>query len=199
MSTDEMPAQPKTAQLPAADKNEILHAEMKAFIAAGFTQVNRRLDDQDHVLVTVVNEGVEVNTRLERVEKRVTSAEESIAKLEGRIGKASERVREASAADLEHDAQLAQALVQLAEEKARREALEANAATKEDLKAITAAQTNAIVEVVAGVKFAAKNPTVQKLLWALAGLAFVAINAATTYLAQHHAEPAPATTTGAPR
>lgn len=110
------------------------------------------------------------------------------------------RVREVidqhpSQMDLEQEAKLGAEIAarqqlegQLAEERARRIALEEKAVTKEDLKAVTAAQTSALVE---GFKLAAKNPTVQKLGWALAGLLFVAINVASTYLTSRAAAPPP--------
>lgn len=122
--------------------------------------------------------------QFETLEQDVRGMQSWRVRVDDRLKSNSLRAQATTGVDLEQDAKLAKALVQLAEEKARGDKLEANAATKEDLKAITVAQTSAIVEGVKGVqKLAEKSPVVRGLLYALAGLVLVAINAATTYLA----------------
>lgn len=83
--------------------------ELTKSVKLGFVTVNDRLDK-------VVDEGIEANTRLTRIEVRVENAEQRIGDVEGRTGKASLAVRAASQVDLEQAAQLAQ-------ERSAREAL----------------------------------------------------------------------------
>lgn len=59
----------------------------------------------------------------------------------------------------------------------------ANVVTREELRTVTDAQTEALVASINSIADRiAHNPTVRKLGLALAGLAFVAINAAVAYL-----------------
>ncbi len=197
MTPDEMPPQPKTQQLPAADRTEILLAEMKALMVAGNAQINERVE----VGFKSVKADMDLlGGQFESLERDVRGLQSWRVRTEDRAAASSLRVQQISAIDLEQDAKLANALIQLSEEKARREALEKNGATKADLEAITKAQTSAIVEGIKGVSsLAEKSPTVRGLLLALAGLAFVAITAATNYVSTRlAAQPVQTTTKGAP-
>lgn len=155
--SDDMPEQPKTAQLPAADPVQVLLLKMQRSIESGFVAVDHRLDRQESTLAKVANDGVETNTRLARVEVRVEAAERSVGELEGRIGRTSTRVREASQVDMEQDAQLAQ-------ERAAREAL--------------AAKVDKLVGIGERLEKVTSNPTVKVLAGMLA-------TAALTWLASH--------------
>jgi septal ring factor EnvC (AmiA/AmiB activator) len=93
MSTDEIPPQPKTAELPAADPIAILTRTL----VTGLRDINATLD-------SVVHEGQRTNSRLTRIEERVDE-------VEGRIGRNSQRVQESSKVDLDHEAKLAAEII----------------------------------------------------------------------------------------
>jgi hypothetical protein len=79
------------------------------------------------------------------------------------------------------------ALAQNAATKEDMQKLAEGTATKAEVKEIAADQTHDIVSSVEGL--AQRNKTVRMLLIALAGLAFLAINAATNYLTRHVTAP----------
>jgi folylpolyglutamate synthase/dihydropteroate synthase len=81
-----------------------------------------------------------------------------------------------SSAGLEHEAKLGLALAALAEEKAKRERLEKNAATKEDVEKMLAdASKEQTAAIVVSVETLMKTPTAQKLKSALLPVLMVAI------------------------
>ncbi len=137
--------------------------------------------------------------QFESLERDVRGLQSWRVRTEDRQALNSLRAQATSSVDLEQDAKLATALTQLAEEKAKFETLEKNAATKDDLKKITEAQTSAIVEAVKGIAAAAeKSPTARALLLAFAGLLFVCITAATNYVTTRAAQVVPQQTKGTP-
>jgi hypothetical protein len=160
MSDNEMPTQPKTKELPAVDKQDILLAEMRR----GFATVEGRLDSQDTKLDKVVTEGIEANVRLDRVEVRLGKVESRVEELESRTGRNSSRVREASENDMAHDAQLAQ-------ERAARESL---AAKVDSLTKTQDTQLSILVRL----DRVASNPLVKTL-------GAMLLTAVITYLASH--------------
>ncbi len=159
---------------------------------AGFSTVEDRLTSQDTKLDKAITEGIEANVRLDRVETRLGKAEGRLDTFEERVGRTSTGVRGLSQVDAEHEAKLGLALADLADEKAKREKLEAESATKADLKKVADAQTTDIVLSLEAV--ATRNKTVRMLLIALAALAFLAMNAATNYLTRGSPAQQPATT-----
>lgn len=108
MSND-MPEQPKTQQLPAADKNEILLAELKVLVVSGFKDLDSKVDRVETNL-GIVSDDVRVT------KDRLANAESRLGTLESRASMTSDRVRSASQVDLDQASQLAQ-------ERAAREAL----------------------------------------------------------------------------
>lgn len=131
--------------------------------------------------------------QFESLESDVRGMQSWRVRIDDRLKSNSLRAQATSSVDLEQDAKLAQALMQLADEKARADRLEASAATKADvqrladvtatkaeIKVIADAQTTDIVTSVESLS--QRNKTVRRLLQATAALAFVAINAATLYL-----------------
>ena len=152
-----MPEQPKTMQLPAADKNEILLAELKALVVSGFNSVNAKVDRVETNL-GIVSDDVRVT------KDRLANAENRLSTLETRAQTTSEFARAASKTDLEQAAQLAQ-------ERAAREAL----ATKLDELSTSQATQLAILGRLDRI---AKNPIVKTLAAMLA-------TAAITWLAAH--------------
>jgi hypothetical protein len=178
-----VPAQPKTKKFEGPDRVELQLAELRVIMTSALDALDTKVGTGLKGLESKVD-SVDTTLRLQRVEFGVLQKQVNVLYVwkdvvDDRLKNNSHRASAMSITEAEQDAKLADALAQLAEEKARSNRLEATAATKEDLRAITSAQTGALVE---AMTTAAKNPTVQKLLWALAGLALVAINAATTYL-----------------
>ncbi len=190
-SKDDMPAQPKTTELPALTDRALLE-DLSRVVRTGLKEVNVRLED-------VVNEGIRTNTRLTRIEERVDE-------VEGRIGRTSHRVREVSSDNLEQDAKHAKLLTELAEERKAREALAKTVSeqpTKEDLKAVTNAQTNAIGNVVGeAMAEAIKTPLFKTIAKTAGGTLIAALMFATAYFgwrtmqfqAEQAAHPPPAAT-----
>jgi hypothetical protein len=173
MSTDNMPAQPTTTQLEAVPPWAVKLTEK---VVGGFSAMEARLDSQDTKLDKAITEGIEANVRLDRVETRLGKAEGRLDIFEERVGRTSVGVRGLSQVDMEHEAKLANALTDLAEEKAKREALEKNSATKEDiakaLEEATTAQTKAIL---GAVDAFAQKPGVKKLTGAIVPVLMIAI------------------------
>ncbi len=175
--------QPTTKQLPAADPVQVLLLKLQRGMEAGFEHVGERLDRQDTVLGRVVSEGVEVNTRLTRIEVRVEHAEKGVEDLEARIGRNSARVQQTSQEGMESQAQLAQ-------ERAAREAVEAKvdalttktdglAKGHEDIIAKTDAQTKILVDTATAVSKFVATPTVKIIGGVLLGIV-------STWLAKHY-------------
>lgn len=131
-----------TVKLLAVDPVQELLIQLRQGMRDGFTGVSARLDKQDEVLSTVSTEGVEANTRLSRLERRVED-------LEGRISRNSDRARAASDMDLSHE-------VQLAEERAAREALAAQVVNLHESQAIQLAILTRLDSI-------SKNPLVKVL------------------------------------
>lgn len=171
MTDDKKPEEKPTVEIPAVPSWAV---ELTRSVKNGFADVTTRLDAQEATLLKVSNEGVETNVRLARVEVRIEHAEDNVKSLEARVGKASIAVRGASQMDMEHEAKLANTLVMLAEEKAKREKLEAESATKADVAKLldeaAKVQTAAIVDGVL------KTPTAQKLKNALVPVLMIAIS-----------------------
>lgn len=178
--TDEMPPPKATKEFSAPDKTAILLAEMKALMVSGNAAITERVETG---FKSVKADMDLLGGQFESLERDVRGLQSWRVRTEDRQAAASIRVRENSSIDLAQDAKLANALAALAEEKAARLALEKNAATKADLEAVTKAQTSAIVSAIGGVSaLAEKSPMVRTLLMAFAGLVFMSITAATTYL-----------------
>lgn len=177
--------QPKTTQLPAADKTDIQFNELKILITAGLSALDSKVaigfKEQDIRLARVEANIDVLGNEIGNVKKEVGLLYSWKDDVDSRLKTNSMRAKAPSAFDMEQDARLAVALSQLAEEKARREKLEETAATKEDLKAVADKQTTDIVTSVS--KLAEKNPTVRHLLTALAAVAVVGLNTLMTYLA----------------
>jgi hypothetical protein len=157
--SDEMPEQPTTKELPAADPVQVLLIKIQRSMEAGFNGVGDRLDRQDRVLERVSSEGIEVNTRVARIEVRLEKVEHGVEDLEARVGRASTRVKQVSEQDLAQDAQLAQ-------ERAAREEL--------------AEKVDKLLGIGERLEKVTKNPTIKVLAGMLA-------TAAITWLAAHNA------------
>ena len=169
MSTDDMPPQPKTTQLPAADKNEILFAELKVLVSAGFTGLNERMDTFE------TNQKIQ-GGQIGVVEKEISLLWEWKSEVNERLKTNSQRAQATSSMDLDHEAKLGLVMGQLAEERAKREKLENESATKADIaKALDDAATVQTAAIVAGVKTIAETPTVKKLTGAILPVLLVAI------------------------
>lgn len=172
-----VPDQPKTAQLPAVSAVEVMLARLSQDVAAGFSNVDVRLDSQDTKLDKAVTEGIEANVRLDRVETRLGKVEGRTDQLEERQTRNSTRVREDSSVDLERDAKLGLALAALAEEKAKVVALEKKAVTKAEVKTmLTEAAEEQTSAIVTGVKTLLTTPTAQKLKNAIVPVLLIAIS-----------------------
>lgn len=156
----EPPPQPKTTELPALSDRALLEGLV------------RDMRDVKGSVASVVDDGRTTNLRLASIEGRVAILEAAPAIPSGPPpGITSMRVREVieghpSQMDLEEQAKLAGVIVW---QKGVDDAL-AKAATKEDLKATTAAQTQALIDELK------KNPVVQKVIYAVGGavLAYLA-------------------------
>lgn len=173
----EPPEQPKTAQIPAADKNAILLAELKqlmvagqAALVAGQTALEERVDNGFRATKADMDL---LAGHVEVLERDVRGMQSWRVRVEDRLQSNSMRAQATSTIDSEQDAKLSNALVALAEEKERREQLERNSATKADLAAITESQTAAIL---AGFESFKKSPLVKMAIAAV-------LAAATTWLA----------------
>ncbi len=128
-----MPAQPKTAELPAADPIAVLTRTL----VTGLRDINATLD-------SVVHEGQRTNSRLTRIEERVDE-------VEGRIGRNSQRVQESSKVDLDHEAKLATEIVARQELAAKVDALTETQATQlAILGRLDKVASNPTVKVLAG-------------------------------------------------
>ncbi len=133
MTIDDMPPQPTTTQLPAADPMAVLQRT----IIAGFRDINATLD-------SVVHEGQRTNSRLTRIEERVDE-------VEGRIGRNSARVQESSKVDLEHEAKLAVEIIARQELASKVDALTETQATQlAILGRLDKVASNPTVKVLAG-------------------------------------------------
>lgn len=168
MSND-MPPQPKTQQLPAADKQEILLAELKVLMLNGFNALDTKVDR------------LEANLEIQGGEIGLVKKEVAIIfawknDVDEKLKSNSIRAQTTSSVGMEHEAKLGIALAALAEEKAKREKLEADAATKEDVKTMLAkASEEQTAAIVVGVETLMKTPTAQKLKSALVPVLMVAI------------------------
>lgn len=141
-------------------------------------------------LVTRVSTNVDnIISAVDVIRDRVNAHDQRFADMDARATNVSLRVKGASVIDMEHEAKLAQALSALAEEKARREVLEQNSATKDDLKKVADAQTGDIIKSLTNA--ADKSPTVRNLMLAIAGLIFLGVNTATVYLTRPPPPPPP--------
>ncbi len=192
----EPPEQPKTAQIPAADKNEILLAELKSLFVAGQAAMVDRVDSGFRAVKTdmdLLGGNVELlSGQFQGLEQDVRHLQSWRVRTEDRQTASSMRAKAPSAFDLEQDAKLAIALSELAEERAMRKKLEETSATKADLESVAKAQTKDIVQSLSSA--VERSPAVRKLLLAIAGLLFLAINTGTQYLLTKNAQqPAPPT------
>lgn len=157
MSNDEMPPQPKTQPLPAADKQEILLAELKVLMIGGFKDLDAKVDRLEANLEL---QGGEIGL----VKKEVALIFAWKGDVDEKLKNNSLRAQATSSVDLDHEAKLGLAMAALTEEKAKREALEKNAATKEDVqKMLTKAAEEQTAAIVVGVQTVMKTPTAQKL------------------------------------
>lgn len=169
MSNDEMPPQPKTQQLPAADKQEILLAELKVLMIGGFKDLDAKVDRLEANLEL---QGGEIGL----VKKEVALIFAWKGDVDEKLKNNSLRAQATSSVDLDHEAKLGLAMAALTEEKAKREALEKNAATKEDVqKMLAKASEEQTAAIVVGVETLMKTPTAQKLKSALVPVFMVAI------------------------
>ena len=140
MNHDDMPPQPKTAELPAADPVQVLLAQLKVSMDAGFAGLRADVG-------LVSNDLGLLKDRVVLVEKRVADGEE-------RAARTSARVQGSSVVDLEHESQLAQ-------ERAAREELAAK------VDALTASQTLQLA-ILGRLDKVATNPHVKLILAVLA-------------------------------
>ncbi|HZM26944.1 MAG TPA: hypothetical protein VFB89_06285 [Gemmatimonadales bacterium] len=154
---DDMPPQPKTAQLAAADKNEILLAEIKTLMTQGLTALDnkvaigfRNLDEKvDRLEANQDLQGGELGL----VKKEVALIFEWKGDVDQRLKNNSHRAASASEVDLTHESRLAQTKAELDAEKAAREAL----ATKVDTA------LGLLTSVESGIKTLSRNPTVKRI------------------------------------
>ncbi len=173
----EPPEQPKTAEFTGPDKNSILLAELKVLMSSGLGAISERVDNG---FKSVKADMDLLGGQFESLERDVRGLQSWRVRTEDRQTAASMRAKAPSSFDLEQDAKLAIALSDLAEEKALRKKLEETSATKADLEAVARAQTR---DIVASLSSAVeRSPTVRKLLLAIAGLIFLAVNTGAQYL-----------------
>jgi hypothetical protein len=144
MNDDDMPAQPKTLQLPAADKNEILLAELKVLMVSGFKDLDTKVDRLEANLEL---QGGEIGL----VKKEVALIFEWKGDVEQRLKNNSTRAQSAHGIDMEQSAQLAQ-------ERSAREEL----ATKVD--ALTTAIVDIVVPILKRIDALTKNPLVKVIV-----------------------------------
>ena len=147
-------------------------------VPAWAVELTREVKGARSDIALVSNDLGLLKERVVLIEKRVTDGEE-------RAARTSNAVKGQSQTDLAHEAKLAEF-----------EVWKQEVATKADLAATTEAQTAAIVS---GVKAsidgvftrATTNPTLRRLAYAAAGLAFVLINYGMSYLTRPAPQPAP--------
>lgn len=156
MSDDQMPGQFKTQQLPAADKTEMLLAELKVLMTSGFRAADERFNRQDATLQTLADNDLKSTERMAKFEVRIEDLEQGRTKLSG-------GVRNLSTSNAEHSAQL----VHLTE------------AVGEAIKKSNESQLKEMVE---EIKKAAATPTGKKLVDAGTKLLLVLMTLATLYL-----------------
>jgi hypothetical protein len=156
----EPPEQPKTAQLPAADRTAIQLSELKALIVAGQSAINERVDDGFR--------GVKADMDLlggqfESLERDVRGLQSWRVRTEDRQAVASMRAKAPSSFDMEQDAKLAEVIIW---RNGVDEKLSATA-TKDDLAKATDAQTTAIV---GAISKAAASPLLKMIGTAILGI-----------------------------
>lgn len=154
MADESMPAQPKTTQLPAADKNEILLAEIKTLMTQGLSALDAKVAIGFGRLSADI---ALVSTDLGVVKDRVNVLEAFKVDSESRMSRTSTAVRGASQVDMEQAAQLAQ-------ERTAREDLAKQVAS---LATTNAAQ----LAILSRLDRLAANPAVKVLLFALGTVA----------------------------
>jgi hypothetical protein len=161
MSTDEdvtkpsgMPAQPATRQLPAADKNEILLAEMKSLIIGGFKRIDEKVDGVDAKVERLEGSLDLQGGQIGVMQKEIALVFEWKGDVEQRLKLSSMRAAAPSNVDMKHEAALMEVIAkdqdrdrQIAETRALAE----QAATKEDVASLaegtaTKAEVKALVE-----------------------------------------------------
>jgi hypothetical protein len=170
MSNDEMPPQPKTTQLPQVPEWAI---ELTRSVKGGFAAVNDRLDGLERTDKTLADKVSDMSVDIRQLRDADVRHEDEFRRLSVRTKDTSAN---ASSASLEHEAKLGLALADLAEERAKREALEKTAATKKDVEEmLTKAAEEQTTAIVVGVKTVMATPTAQKLKNAIVPVLMVAI------------------------
>lgn len=169
MSNDEMPPQPKTQQLPAVPSwaSELIMSVKGGFARQDerFDSVDVRLDGLEGADKTLANKVQDMSVDIRQLRDADVRHEEEFRRLSMRT---KDTNANASSSSLEHEAKLGLALAALAEEKAKREALEKTAATKDDVKEmLTKAAEEQTAAIVVGMQTIMKTPTAQKLKSAL--------------------------------
>ena len=111
MSDEKMPEQPKTAEIPAADKQEILLAELKVLMVSGFRDASADIKNLD----TKVDR-LEANLDLQGGElglmkKEITLIYEWKSDVDNRLKANSQRAQAISNADMEHESKIAATIV----------------------------------------------------------------------------------------
>lgn len=158
MSNDEKPPEKPTVKMETVPDWAVALTTGFASVKDSVTSLGRELSAD---IKLVSNDLGILNDRVGILESARNDGEQ-------RAARTSQRVAQASQVDLEHEAKLGLALAALAEEKAKREKLEADAATKEDVKKmLDAASTTQTEAIVTGVKTfvdeAKKSPAVKRI------------------------------------
>lgn len=149
--SDELPAQPKTRELPAADKTEIMFAELKVLVTTRFNELDAKVERLEGNLALTSGEVGVVKSELVTIHEWRGSIEE-------RLKNNSQRAKAMTDGDRAQDAQLAQEIT----------ARQALAAKVDVLEQKTDAQT-AILERLDKI---ASNPLVKQIA-AAAGTAIL--------------------------
>jgi hypothetical protein len=173
----DMPPQPPTTKLPAADPVAVQFTELKTLILTGNRVINDRVDAGFRASAADFSL---LRGQFDVLEGDVRGMQSWRVKVDDRLRNNSQRAQATSSVDLAQDAKLGEALGLLAAEKARADKLEKEMVTKEDLAKANEAQTGAVVAGVAAL--AVKSPVGRAILLAIGGLMLVSINAATQYV-----------------
>lgn len=159
MSKDEKQTEKPTVKMESPPEWAIA---LSTKVVEGFNEVRADLE-------TVKAEGQRTNLRLTRQEVRMDD-------VETRLANNSMRAQQSTGVDLDHAAKLGLALADLAEEKAKREALGKTSATKDDVKKMLAdASKEQTAAIFVGVQALMQTPTAQKLKGAIVPVLMVAI------------------------
>lgn len=169
-----MPPLPQTKEIAAPTQESILLAEFRV----GFRQLNARFDETDEKVDVCIKGLRSVTNEVEQLKKDSNEFREWKGEIAERMKTHSIRAVTTSQLDQEQNAQLAQALGALAEERAKRETLEKTAATKDDVAKVLAenqAQTKELTLQTQMMRDILGNPLVKKVGYSAAGLLLLAM------------------------